>query len=594
MQGSAMNDYHALLKLFDAAEIIPPPSAAPGSAPEAKPDVDLDRAICEAVGLDVLGETGAERAIRVFATHCRKDAIIKDVGRLRLPNLIQIAGLPAAQKVYLPTGGAAGAPGMYPLPQVQRAIAMVASQTRIPTAAWRGRGCWPGNSGETILVGAGEAAVWDGKSLHKVERPRAAGQFLDLSSSEQWYDFDRLQTYLHEMTPDWAQLQVETMNEIWSRWRWRETHAEDFQYSPYLITGLALATWIQTAWTWRPMVVVRGETSTGKSRLFETLAASYGNLALLSSKSSEAGLRQAVGNKAVAILVDEFENDIHRRKILELLRTSGCGSRQLRGTVDQEGRETALRHISWVAAIEVGLDRAPDRNRFLTFELIPPPQELKGKLNQPHPWDMQELGQRLLAVAVYYQRQALDLHEVLKRETIDGFENRIVESFAVPVSLLACVTPKHEPAALLRLLLEASEPDPTAGETDQADIFGEILASAVRVERGEERSVAQILTSSNPDYEADMERYGIALVNQRRGPRSHEGFFPRDVFIEPKLVRRRLLKDTLWSEQSIDQHIKRLPGAVLRRCMIAGKRVWGYCLDWEFVEKEFLGTKDGF
>ncbi len=576
---------YTLLGDLPADEVKPPTTPAAGADENDKPDaLDRDRQICEEVGIDVLGETGEQRSIRIFCPANHKDTTITSISRFSYEDLLQAAGQPARDKVH---EAAESSPGMHSFKQIKRSIALLGGQTRIPDHAWRGLGCWPGDSGEVVLVGAGHSAVWDGSKLHKVDRPRAAGLFLDLSASEQWYDFDRLERYLTDMNPEWAKEQLSRVITIFDRWSWRETGSFHVPLCPYLVSGLVLATWIQTSWTWRPMVAIRGESSSGKSMLFEAINGLFGRLGLMSSKPTEAGLRQAVGSKAVAILVDEFESDKHRKAILELFRTSSRGSQQLRGTANQEGRSTGLQHIGWVAAVEVGLERAPDKNRYLFFELVCPPAEQMGKLDVPGQCELRTLGQKLLAIAVYHQRAALEMHATLKRYTIPGVQTRVIESVAVPVSMLATAG-ELEPTGLLADILGAVGTDIEADVTDQASLMESILSSSIRLGKNEEATVSQALTHASryTDAPQHLERYGIAIVDQGRGAR--QGGTDKDIFLDHATIRRTILRDTKWGDQAVDQILIRLDGARKRRCTVAGKRAWGISVPWELFAKEFL------
>ena len=129
----------------------------------------------------------------------------------------------------------------------------------------------------------------------------------------------------------------------------------------------------------------------------------FGKLAIKSSGSSAAGLRQAIGNSSKIVLCDEFEDSKHRAETLQMIRASGRGDKILRGTTNQHGTGFGLKHIVWVAAIEVHLNRAPDKNRFIRLELSKAAAaDRSQKLKLPSSGQLADLGQRLLAVAIRY------------------------------------------------------------------------------------------------------------------------------------------------------------------------------------------------
>lgn len=194
----------------------------------------------------------------------------------------------------------------------------------------------------------------------------------------------------------------------------------------------------------------------GKSTLFRVLGHIFGKLAIKSSGSTAAGIRQAIKTSSKVILCDEFEDNRQRGEILEMLRMSGGGDKILRGTTNQRGVGFGLQHIVRVAAIEVGLKRAADRNRFIMLELKdkrPKGSQSPGKddvvpgLALPSPAELADLGQRLLAVAIRYIYVAKPLAMALKEHRFAGIDSRIVESYSVPAAMLAAIQGFNETEA---------------------------------------------------------------------------------------------------------------------------------------------------
>lgn len=599
--------YSDLLKLAEAAPVYvpddpPPVKAAVELSPPADNNGDplaIDRFNCEQLGLIVLGESPDQR-IHIFSEHHGKNAVIRNIARFTYDELLQTCGAVVRRKVQQAADN--NVPGTLSFSQVRSSIALLAGERRMNDDTICGCGCWPGENGEVVLVGAGEAAVWDGKQLHRVTRPYAAGLVLDISSSAHWYQFDRLQSYLEKSAdPKWSEAAVNQAIELFEAWYWRQSG----NVVPYVVAGLVMATWVETYWVWRPLVAITGESTSGKSSLFEAIASLFGPMSLLVSKCSEAGLRQGIKNQAVAVLVDEFETDQHRQRILEMLRNAGRGGRILRGTANQDGQQYTLRHLCWVAAVGVQLGRQADRNRFLEFDLEMPPKDRHGLLQIPSRKDLGDLGQRLLATAIRHVAAAQSLADRLKQHAYPGISTRIVESLAVPISLLAlCAGIDDEEAAtaLQAELLDKLGIDPGQGQTDQHELLGALLESTVRVEKGESATVSQILqhTSTYPDGQSRLEGVGIAMVANRRGPRSSEAArggperhpWGDAMFVVHQAVKRYLLRGTQWEGESVDQILLRLPGAERKRCSVGGKRAWGVLLPWPMLREEFL-TEDG-
>jgi hypothetical protein len=485
---------------------------------------------------------------------------------------------------------------MVPFGRMQQAIAILAGQQRLRDQTTRGEGIWRGSSGELVLVGGGESALWRSRAaeLERVTHPKAAGLLLEMDGGEPWYDFHGLQNLLREAAEvSWRRSVLDETAEILGRWRWQTGPG-----ASTLLVGVILASWVQTAWRWRPHVALTGESAAGKSTFLEVLSGLFGRLGFLSSKPSEAGLRQLVRNRACVILIDEFESDWHRRKVLDLLRTSSTGSRIPRGTPGQGGIEYGLRHICWVSAIEIGTDRQPDRNRYLTFEMLPPKIEAIRAFRLPVADDLRALGQRLLAVAIWCFDAALDLAGRLRSHQLDGFDPRTLESLAVPASMLAVAMGMEADAEAMQALEFCAaqiEQDRRHHEPDQVQLMHAILSSSVPLGHGRIMSVAQLLAASASDFPGDawdsLERVGIAAAAESHAPREFAS--NRDVlFLEPRAIARYLLAGTIWADQSIDQLLLRLPTARRNRRRFGNLRAWGIELSYQQFAQQFLADAD--
>lgn len=590
---------HCYCDLLALADQSPPidPLAAEGA---------FESRVCSALHLDILGEKPSGEII-LFASHPsrRKTDVIKYISDLRYTRLLQIAGPPVQEQVD-ETGED---DSKFSMPVVKNAIAFLAGRRRFTEESMSGMGVWGGisehgsESNEVLIVGPGKYGIWDGCTLTTGSHPTAAGRLLDISTSSPWCDFTTLATLLAHCNPASNLATIEEAEAIFSRWNWR--HNEE---APTIMTGLTLASFVQTLWEWRPHVAITGDTKTGKTTLFETLDRIFGRLAVRSSRSTAAGLRQALHGTGRVPLCDEFEQSNHRKEILEMIRASSRGDVVIRGTQSHESVQFSLRHIFYVAAIEVMMDRSPDRNRFVNLELIPPTAAKRGKLITPPARQLHNLGQRLLAIAIHSIIEAKSLALTLKSNPIDGIDTRVVESYAVPAAILSVALGYTESDAfdLLRNMLRTA-PGEEQQATDQEDILQAIFRATVQLDKGRSLTVASLWAGiEGTDYREALERVGIARVYGRRGYRetvSRESSPERDdghfLFLDHRDVRSKLLRGTEWESQSIDQILKRIPGAELTRRNLGARRTYGVVIPVSYLEK-FLSTKseneilDGF
>lgn len=562
------NDGKTYQDLLNLAEQTKPLEKAEA----AKEDTDHlgETEICKLIQLDVLGEHDDGR-IRVYSKKRKKVVTIKDINRLQLPQLIQICGAPARDHVTeKPTDD-----GKWDLRIVREAIAMLAGQRQIDDGSMLGQGCWPIDDHAICIVSGGAAAVWNGsKVLEPNESPVCRGKLLDLANTEPWVEFDKLSQYLTMAeSAEWSNRQIGLAIQIFSRWTWRHQETD-----PALVVGLIMATYMQVAFNWRPQVALLGESGTGKTTLFQFLGRLFGKLSMSGEKPTEAGLRQAVGNSSRAILLDEFEHDQHRQKVLELIRTASRGeaSAILRGSQDQRGKRFSLRHICWVAAIEIGLRRDPDRNRFVQLELMKPEESEQGKLVLPSTAEAHDLGLRLLAVAVERIWRARDMAVDL-RGRYGSTPDRVVESYSVPVAMLMASSGADVSAAKewLGSVLGQGDFEETM-MSDQDELIDAILGADVWVDRGKE-TVGRILageTTDEPKAVSSLEACGISRV-ANQGDMTRRDITPwmtrGTVFIAHRTLSQKLFRGTKWENQSLDQLLLRIKGSKRGQRKVSGR-----------------------
>jgi hypothetical protein len=602
--------YAELLSLAEAAAIVryepegrlPSPASGNGSdsaseigsepGSEHEDNLAVERLLCDHLRIDVMGEV-SNGAIKLFSIHHRKMEVIKDISRWTYEKILQFCGPPAKSHI---NRGLEPMPGMYTVQQVRDAVAMIAGYRRIGKNVYEvGRGCWRGKSdsgedNETIvLVGPREAARLNGKAdAVRVLTPRIDNLLLDIGEDEKaWYDLGKLNEYLAlARDADWTKQVVAELDGLFSRWVWKQPRDAPSNISANVCSGLVLSTWVQTLWRWRPLVSIIGSTNSGKTSLFEMLGGNdrsnqglFGGLSILSSQSSEAGIRQAIRNTAAVLMCDEFEDSKDRARILNLFRTSGRGAKILRGTASQKSEAFGLQHIAWVAAIGVSLKREPDRNRFITLELDKPSDDQYGKLKVPPEDVLLDLGQRSLAVALIHVRDAVQLAVRLKSTSISGVDKRVIESYSVPAAMMAtCLRCDGE--LVLNQMIKLVERE-HQGQSDELELLGDILSARVDCGHGERWSVSQILTSDNKvvDHMEKLESHGVGLFQKKRGGE-------KVLFVSHKVAVRELLRGTDWSD--VDQILSRLPGAKRDKQRLAGTVVNGVSVPYEWFYENVL------
>lgn len=591
-----------------ATSIAPPAGdGMPTAAQIKQSETFRERELLESIQLVVLGNIGYGK-VKVFSRYHRATEIISGVSRMKYEDLLQIAGAPVRSRVH-DSEGSDTPTGMHSLKDVKRAIAMMAGFRVINEGGEVGSGCWAGLSedGKThdsvVIVGNSEAADWNGdKTLRRVEEPLSRGRLLNFDQrDDNWYDFDKLRGLMQQASdPAFRTSAMLDCIKLLQKWHWKHQTND-----PIILTGLVFASWVQTLWEWRPMVSVIGPTSSGKSMFCAAVKGLFGPLGKSCSDQTAAGVRQMIEASARIFMLDEFDSEdknkteeLHRT--LKMLRASGRGDAIVRGTAGQKAHEFNLRHIVWVLGIQISSPRQADRNRFISAELLPPTEELKGKLTIPDQSAMTDLGQRMLASAIWCIHDARKLALKIKDTRVPGVDDRVVESHAVPAAMLACIQGKDEAEAreLLKLMLVPLSKEETTGGTDEQSLMTDILGAHVQI--GSLRhSVAQLIENvikngtGSEEHKESLESRGLKI--DRFTGREGGGVLAGEpcFLIAHNMVAEHLIKNTKWGGQAIEQILKRLKGAAYTRRRVGGQKAYVVGIPLQSLVSDYMGLDDG-
>lgn len=511
-------------------------------APEDGEDDELlneDQQILRQLGIVVLGHTESGR-VKVFTAADGRVWEIRDLRRYSSEDLILHVGRDVFDNVV--------GESREKLLQVRMAVAAEANSRRIVDDKQLGCGIWE-LSDRLALVNAGEALLWNG-TVEKTRVPFTEHRLFDFQC-EPWFSADRVEEQLQQASSrKWCIDVLSEAEELFGRWdNWR------FDDLPLLIASLISCTWLQTVWPIRPLVAISGPTNSGKTIFLKAIEAIFGPLALSVSRPSEAGIRQFVGHSARVLIIDEFEADKHRAQILELFRTSSRGQQIIRGSAGHGGARFGLRHIPWVGAIELGLQDPADRNRFIQCDLLQRDKSKGSRLVVPADEELVDLGLRLMVVGMQHWKSALKLLQPLRSSNWGSHDLRLVEIYSVPVAMISAVLGHDENRArdVLRHILDARG-DETSIETDETELLSELFQSDVYLARGKVETVAALLQQL-PDNEA-------ASALARNGIARKEADGEMLLFIAPKTVCSKLLKNSATSQRDISQILKRIVGAM--------------------------------
>lgn len=504
--------------------------------------------ILKRLGIVVLGHDAATGRIKFFT---QRDGLvweIRDINRFKLNDMILHFGMDVVEQ-HINMGSDVD-PAKLTVKQVCVAIAAEGNSRRIVDEKILGPGIWD-MSGRLVMVGPGKALLVNG-GIETATIPFAGDSLLDFAGSR-WFEEDEIRRLWEQSAADpmWCQQAINDAIDLFKRWdNWK--HAD----SAELIAALVCCSWVQTVWPARPIVGLTGGSNTGKTILMRTLKSIFGGLLVACAKPSEPGIRQAIKNSAKVLLIDEMEAGPHRKAVFELLRTTTRGDEIVRGTASQKGTVFGLKHLVWIASIELGLFEAADANRTIVCELERVDLSQGSKLVEPDPDEMRALGQRLLVVAMRHWKTALGMLNAMKRPSYGAHDRRLVELYSVPIAMLAAVYggTVDDAQALLREHLDGRH-EVTEVESNETDLLMAILTADVRQTTGAKTETVGAMIAADDGFRdvKALEGVGIRVVDILGGKKG--------LFIHPKTVRGKLLWKTTYGEKDLKQLLARIPGA---------------------------------
>lgn len=549
--GHSVDEFKQLLIDCSQREWTPPgtehvnghtPPTVNGSEIKIDDLLTSDRRILDEIGLSYVAEDEHDGSVMLFSGNCSKFAPVRDVSKLSYTKLLQIVGPKCKVLVHQSDEEITG---RHAFKDVKNAIAAVASVNQLSEIL--GAGVWAGDEGRILVVSHGGVMVLhsDGR-VEQSTAPYHDSRLFDVGSGVNWTSLDDLGRRVQGLTSESRAEIVEQVESLIGNWKFDgEGRCEVY---PKIIAGMVLASFVQSLWEWRPQVFLVGKPGAGKSLLMKAIASMFGELSLLSSGSTAAGIRISLGQSAMVPMCDELEKSRHRRDILEMVRASGRGDMVIRGTAGQSSNSFILRQIFWASSTESGLSDEADQARFLTLEIDKTP-----RFELPNVDRLRELGQDAAAVALRSITQAKMFLDRLTENCPDGVHPRVCETFAVPCAMYVA-SKGGDLGEALRLMLETLDlVTEEVGEIEQDydELFHDLMTASVPLSGGKQASVIELIRRRGFDEEFHSRLAHVGISVSRDGSQ---------VFINRKLAQRKLLGEE-WRGKRIDQILMRKPGA---------------------------------
>ncbi|MEO2019136.1 MAG: hypothetical protein ABGZ53_32735 [Fuerstiella sp.] len=429
------------------------------------------------------------------------------------------------------------------------AIAIMSAETDVVREK-RGLGCWKIDEDRIAIVKGGKLGILNGRpNLAQTSNPMLDGKAYDIGFGADWVDFDALEEDISEKPANVNQDAIRETVGLVDQFTFLHP---DFR-NPELITGLILASIMQTCWPIRPQVFLIGQSYSGKTTLLDMVRDLLAPICKKFSGPSAAALRQYIENTAKIALLDELEKSKHRHEIFEMMRAAARGDTLIRGTAGQKVKEYSVWNIFWCGAIESGLMAEADRTRFLTIDMV----KASKRTVIPKKDVLLNIGEKLCRSAICSFSEAMRLVETLAEHPFSEAHGRLNECYAIPAAAYAAATGMSDADAVLMYhdFMRRVEVDESI-ETDHVALLQDIMSAEIR-DGSTVLFVHDIVGNEYVDSKLAANR-GIAKTNVHY-------FFNRTLL-------REILPEK-WKDVRIDQMLLRFDGAIRKpKKMGAGGR----------------------
>lgn len=343
-----------------------------------------------------------------------------------------------------------------------------------------------------------------------------------------------------------------------------------------LLAGWATLAPICGVLDWRPHIWLTASAESGKSTVMNRfLAPLLGGMALnVYGQSSEAGIRQTLDSKALAVIFDEAESNERKDKVrmqdvLTLARISSTESQaqMLKGSPDGKSTSYSIRSMFLLCSITTGLKQGADKTRFAQLTLRNP-RSLGSERHRK--WDelrtnldehiTPEIGRRLQARTIALIPMIREATKVFVDAASSKFNSRRMgDQYGTLLtgswSLRCSHVPSLDEALAFIDEIKGWKPykDDSTGTPDEQNCIEAILQHQIRVEgersSGLFRTIGELIDLSiKPGLSGPADQITSEIANQHLG---RIGIKVGDdkLFIHNNAAGiRKILADTPWSD----------------------------------------------
>jgi hypothetical protein len=286
----------------------------------------------------------------------------------------------------------------------------------------------------------------------------------------------------------------------------------------------------------------------------------------MDGRTTEPGIRRTLAKNALAALIDEGETETSKvHALLLYLRSGSSGSEILVGD-GARGTAYTVRSAGMVSAVDMPSLNSTDAGRFLTFELVAPPDKHnKHRLIGSGHRDAGAIGLRLFSKMVHSWPRVRRAHALLNSELVEGSSRRYSDTLAPVLASGWCLLHDGEldrPAA--RALIDSIDLTESKEAMEQSDkdqaVLERILWSTITVTMSRERVDMTVQQACN--IAAIEAKSAAAHALSVYGLKVHsDGDGHRLLINEKSPQLMKLYVGTKWENANLETALKRVPGA---------------------------------
>jgi len=446
------------------------------------------------------------------------------------------------------------------LRRLQTAIAFEARKNQIGQMKSQGQGIWLEKDKSLFIVSGNNAYIWkNGKIKETIDKPIHNKKRILFQGDKDWFQPDNI-----NRKTDYQESFI-NLYKILGQWNWGSIGGN---FKLGIFTALLFAYPFQYLWDWRPHIYLTGRRAVGKSTLvqfvFDDLFSKLG--LRMEGDTSEAAFRQSVSNNLYCTCIDEFEKVAtkSRNAILKLLRISNRKVGTIRkGTPSGKEQLFEMSHIVTLVSIEVPLKDAADKSRFIQFDI----SLYRSKvLKLPGSEEIQQLFNNIISAGLHNYQKYLDKRLEIIHNYEGDLDSRILEGYAVPLSIISVLTGK-DPYDYLKKIEAVSS---VIIQEDDERLIETIINTRITIRDGapQDTTVGELISSIVNTTDSTLQQnlnsrlqiYGLSINKTKE-----------NIAIHPTSLSRNILKSTDFEYFGIKDILLRVEGASEQITKFSGK-----------------------